>query len=70
MDQKPVVNGKKETPFLETSTGQIILMASSAIFTGFCMALGGNLFNKVAGTSKSAAMRDDNVINLPARKVA
>lgn len=67
MDLKPVVNGKKESRFLETPRGQIVLMAASAIFTGFCMALGGNLFSKVAGTSKSIASREDNVIDLPVR---
>ena len=70
MENKVVVNGKKETPFLQTPTGQVVLLAATGIFSGFCMAVGGGLYNKVAGTNKSIASREDGVIDFPVRKVA
>ena len=69
-ETKTVLTGKKEQPFFATPTGQVVLLAATGIFSGFCMAVGGGLYNKVAGTTKSLAMRDDNVIDLQTRKAA
>ena len=67
MENKAILTGKKEQSFFETPTGHVALLAMTSIFSGFCMAVGGGLYNKVTGTSKSIASREDNIIDLPVR---
>jgi len=69
-ETKTVLTGKKEQSFFSTPTGQVVLLAATGIFSGFCMAVGGGLYNKVTGTSKSIATREDGVIDFPVRKAA
>lgn len=69
-ETKTVLTGKKEQSFFATPTGQVVLLAATGIFSGFCMAVGGGLYNKVAGTTKSIASREDGVIDFPVRKAA
>ncbi len=70
MENKVILNGKKEQSFFATPTGQVVLLAATGVFSGFCMAVGGGLYNKVIGTTKPIASREDNVIELTGRKVA
>jgi len=70
MEVKAMVNGKKEPSFFETPTGQVVLLAATSILSGFCLGIGGGIYNKVTGTSKSVASRENNVIDLRASKAA
>jgi len=68
MNEKTVLTGKKDVPFLQSTTGQIALLAATSVFSGFCMAVGGGIYNKLTGTTKAIATRDENVvIDLPVR---
>ncbi|HOW16593.1 MAG TPA: hypothetical protein PK443_02660 [bacterium] len=66
MEQKISSNQKKPVPFLETTTGRVVLMATTSIFSGFCAAFGGSIYNKITGTGRSTS-RDENVLDFPAR---
>jgi len=66
-NRKMAQNEAEGKPFLQSTTGQVLLLAATGIFSGFCMAVGGGLYNKVTGTTKSLASREDNIIDLPVR---
>jgi len=67
MNEKTVSIGKKDVPFLQSTTGQVILLAATSVFSGFCMAVGGGIYGKLTGTTKSVATREDNIIEMPVR---
>ena len=41
MEQKATSVKKENVPFLQTMTGQVVMLAATSVFSGFCMAVGG-----------------------------